>query len=63
VLDALRAEQWLANHPDVGEPRRSSIKRQMREAFYDDSEAWQAMAYGQARIALLQALRGLSPQS
>jgi predicted deacylase len=59
VLQALRAEQWLANHPGAGEPQRTAIKRQMREAFYDDSPAWQAIVYGQARLAVLQALRGL----
>lgn len=59
MLQALRAEQWLANHSQVGEPRRSAIKRQMRDAFYDDSPVWQAMIYGQARLAMLQALQAL----
>jgi hypothetical protein len=60
VLQALRADQWLANHPDAGEPLRSAIRSQMRHAFHDDREAWQALAYGQARVAVLQALRGLA---
>ena len=60
MLQALRADQWLANHQrDVAEPLRSAIKRQMRDAFYDDSAAWQAVVYGQARTAVLQALRAL----
>jgi hypothetical protein len=59
VLQALRAEQWLTNHPAAGERMRGMIKRQMRDAFYDDSEAWQAIVYGQARVATLQALRAL----
>jgi uncharacterized protein DUF2817 len=59
VLQALRADQWLANHPDARAPLRDAIKRQMRDAFHDDREAWQALAYGQARVAVLQALRGL----
>ena len=59
VLQALRAEQWLTNHPEVGEPWRSAIKREMRNAFFDDSEAWQAMTYGQGRVAVLQALQAL----
>ncbi len=62
VFQALRAEQWLANHPEVGEPTRSTIKRQMRDAFYDDCDAWKAMVYGQARVAVLQALRALTPK-
>ena len=60
VMQALRADQWLANHPDAGEPMRGTIRRQMRRAFYDDSPTWQAMTYAQARVAVLQALRGLS---
>ncbi len=60
VLQALRGEQWLANHADAGEPLRSGIKQMMRDAFHDDSAAWQAMAYAQARVAVLQALRALA---
>ena len=59
VFNALRAEQWLANHPDAGEPARSTIKRRMRDAFYDECDVWKAMVYGQARVAVLQALRAL----
>lgn len=60
VLAALRADQWLANHPNAERATRESIKAQMRRAFHDDSEAWQAMVYGQARVAALQALHALS---
>ncbi len=35
----------------------------MRNAFYDDREAWQAIVYGQARVAVLQALRALGPDA
>lgn len=59
VFQALRAEQWLANHPRTGEPVRAAIKRQMRAAFHDERDIWKAMVYGQARVAVLQALRGL----
>jgi len=59
VFQALRADQWLANHPESGEPARGAIRRRMRDAFYDDSDAWKAIVYGQARVAVLQALRGL----
>jgi predicted deacylase len=63
VLQALRAEQWLWNHPAEGEPARATIKRSIRDAFYDDSEAWRAIVYGQARVAVLQALRALASRS
>lgn len=56
VFGALRAEQWLANHPQTGEPMRQTIKRQMRAAFDDERDVWRGMVYGQARVAVLQAL-------
>jgi hypothetical protein len=34
----------------------------MRDAFFDDGIAWQAMVYGQARAAVLQAVRALAPE-
>jgi hypothetical protein len=60
VFNALRAEQWLANHPDADAPTRQAIKRQMRDAFYDERDAWKSMVYGQARATLLQAIRALA---
>jgi hypothetical protein len=60
VFEALRAEQWLANHPEAAEPAREAIKRRMRDAFHDDRDAWKMMVYGQARAAVLQALRALT---
>jgi predicted deacylase len=59
VLQALRGDQWLANHAGAGDAQREAIKRLMRAAFHDDSPTWQAMVYGQARVTLLQALRAL----
>lgn len=60
TLAALRADQWLANHPHAERAMHDSIKAGMRSAFHDDSEAWKAMVYGQARVATLQALHALS---
>jgi hypothetical protein len=61
VLQALRADQWLANQPAGAlPPQREPIKRALRDAFYIDTDEWKAMVYGQARVAVLQALRGLS---
>jgi len=62
TLQALRADQWLANHPAAAEPLRGAIKRQLRDAFCDDGVAWRAMVYGQARTAVLQAVRALKPE-
>lgn len=61
VLQALRAEQWLTNHPATDAATHARIKRRMRDAFYGDSDAWKAIVYGQARVAVLQALRALQP--
>jgi hypothetical protein len=60
VLDALRADHWLANHPEASGDQRAAIKRAMRDAFYDGSPQWQAMVCGQARVAALQAVKGLA---
>jgi hypothetical protein len=60
TLKALRAEQWLANHPEAPASQHAAIKREMRDAFYVDTTEWKAMVYGQARVAVLQGLRALA---
>jgi hypothetical protein len=60
TLQALRADQWLHNHPDAGAEVRASIKRAIRDTFYGDSDEWRAMVFAQARAAALQALSGLA---
>lgn len=60
VLDALRAEQWLENHPETAAPLHEAIKRQMRDAFYTDTDAWKQSILAQAREASMQAVAGLS---
>lgn len=62
MLQALRADQWLTNHPDAPAAVRAAINRQMRDAFYDDSVGWQAIVYGQARTAVFQAVRSLASE-
>ena len=59
VFQALRADQWLANHPSEGAAMRPAIARAMRAAFCDDSDAWKGMVHGQARMAVLQAVHAL----
>jgi hypothetical protein len=56
VLAALRARQWLVNHPETDAAGRERILRMTRDAFYVDTPAWKAMAFAQARVAALQAL-------
>lgn len=60
TLMALRGDQWLANRGGPQAPQRHAIKRALRDAFYVDRPDWKAMVWGQARVAALQALRGLA---
>jgi hypothetical protein len=60
VLNALRADQWLEDHPETAADQRAAIKRMVRDAFYTDTDAWKQAIVAQARDASLQALSGLS---
>ena len=59
VMAALRARQWLTNHPGAPAEVRERILRMVRDAFYVDTPAWKAMAFAQARVAALQALAAM----
>jgi hypothetical protein len=59
VLDALRAEQWLENHPEAPASMHKHIKRQMRDAFYVDTDGWKNRVVEQAVEAVRQAVAGL----
>jgi hypothetical protein len=60
VIDALRADQWLENHPEAPHAQRVHIKRQVRDAFYVDTEAWKKRVIEQGVEAAFQAVVGLS---
>ncbi|CAG1019438.1 hypothetical protein BURC_04319 [Burkholderiaceae bacterium] len=59
VLNSLRADQWLENHPETPEAVRTQIKRQLREAFYTDTDAWKQRVVEQAKAASDAAVQGL----
>ncbi len=59
VIDALRAEQWLENHPEAGDDLRSAIKQRLRDTFYVDTPAWKRRVLDQAFEAAHQAIAGL----
>jgi Protein of unknown function (DUF2817) len=59
VMLALRADQWLENHPETPDEQRLALKRQTRDAFYTDTPAWKQQIVEQAHEAALQAVRGL----
>jgi hypothetical protein len=60
MIDALRADQWLENHPDAPAALAAQIKRRMRDAFYIDTDAWKQRIVEQALDAAHGALRGLA---
>lgn len=59
VLNALRAEHWLANHPEAPESQARQIKQQLLDAFYVDADDWKGQIISQARQAMFQAVDGL----
>ncbi|MBC7735053.1 MAG: DUF2817 domain-containing protein [Bacteriovorax sp.] len=59
MIDALRADQWIENHPDAPEAQRVQIKRQTRDAFYVDTDEWKQQVIEQAFDAAQGAVRGL----
>ncbi len=60
VLHALRADQWLANHPGAPAALAAAIKQRTRDAFYTDTPAWKTQVLQQAHEAALQAVAGLA---
>jgi len=59
VVQALRAEHWLKNHPEAPAALASQIKSQMMTAFYTDTALWRGQIISQARQAMFQAVDGL----
>ena len=55
VLEALRAEQWLTNHPETALDKAQAIKQQLRDAFYVDTDDWKEKIAAQGMQALYQA--------
>jgi hypothetical protein len=60
MIGALRADQWLENHPDTPDVIRREMKQKMRDAFYIDTDEWKHQIIEQAVDAALGAVRGLA---
>lgn len=60
TLRALRAEQWLHNHPEQAAKQGSRIKQQLRDAFYTDTDEWKERVLAQGMAAARQAVAGLT---
>lgn len=60
VLQALRAEHWLHQHPEAPAELAQEIRRDILAAFYTDTDAWRGQIISQARQAMFQAVDGLN---
>ncbi len=60
MLASLRAEHWLHKHPEASPALRASIKQDMMDAFYVDTDAWREQIVLQATEAMHQAAAGLA---
>ena len=63
VTGALRADQWLENHPQADDATRRAIKQQVRDAFYTDTDVWKDRIVAQGVDAAYGAVRGLAKPS
>ena len=59
VLNALRADHWLANHPGAAPELAKQIKQQLMDAFYTDTDVWKGQIVSQAQQSMFQAVEGL----
>ncbi|MBH1964367.1 MAG: M14 family metallopeptidase [Comamonadaceae bacterium] len=58
VLDALRADHWLALHPMASSDVAAQIQSNLKRAFYTDADSWKGQVISQARQAMFQSLGG-----
>ena len=59
VMWALIADNWLHEHGDLESPVGRDIKRDIRSAFYVESDDWKGMVAAQYLLACRQAIAGL----
>ncbi len=60
LIDALRGDHWLHQHPEALPGLRDSIQRRLLAAAYVDTDEWKAQIVVQARQAMFQAVQGLA---
>jgi hypothetical protein len=60
VMRALRADNWLHLHGDVNSAQGRAIKRQIRDAFYQDRDDWKEKVLARAVDMIGRALGGLA---
>lgn len=60
VTDALRADHWVAGHPEAPAAQRAAVRQRMRDAFFVDTEVWKQQIVEQGLRRARQALAGLA---
>jgi hypothetical protein len=60
MLQALRADHWLHQHPQAPAALAAHIHQQVKDAFFTDTPAWKHQILSQARQVLSQASIGLA---
>lgn len=60
MIDAVRADQWLAAHPQAPRAQHEQIRGEVKSAFYVDTDEWRGSVCGQTRVAVLQSCVALS---
>jgi hypothetical protein len=60
TLFALRADHWLALHPEASDDQAQHIHRELRRVFYTETDTWKRQILTQARQALAQGIEGLA---
>ncbi|HEY2070455.1 MAG TPA: M14 family metallopeptidase [Rhizomicrobium sp.] len=60
VFDALRRDNWLHLNAKPGHSDWNSIKRQIRDAFYPDTEVWKRKVWDHAAEVVDSAARGIA---
>ena len=59
MLQALRADHWLHQHPDAPAALAAQIHQQVKDAFFTNTPVWKDQILSQARQVLAQASAGL----
>lgn len=60
VFDALRKDNWLHSHGGLDHPEADAIKRQIRAAFYPDTDDWKRQVWDHATRAVDAALAAIA---
>lgn len=60
ALSAIRADNWLGQHPQAPAELAQAIRQQVLQAFFTDTPEWKAQIVQQAQQAMYEAVQGLS---